>query len=526
MMFQKQKNDSLAVTDAMNQLSDKTNAILSDPKTGLLNRRGKDSLSVPQDFADQYTDAVGDITSKLTNKSQQVAFGAMAASERRYSQMRIDQHVSSEMQQFQDQTYKTAISNAVSRAITSNGDPAIISGALDQIGALVRVQGHSMGWSEDMTQYMLHQAQSSLHEGVIQNMLTAGNSKQAQLYYDQVKDDIDGQEQDKIQQALKVGVVRTEATVQANSIIGAHPGDLSAQIEAARKIDDPMIHDEVIRQISQNDELQQRAKEDQHRNDLDMANAIVASGKGFNSIPPSIVARMTPSEAEGYRKYANYLASGAEPAQNWSKWTDFVASMAKNPNDIANQNLMTTIRPYVDNEHYNQAVEMQKAAVEATKGDKTKLTALQDPMERFNNTVFPVAFPKEKSPADLTGDDKSRYGQLMSEVQADISNQEGQLGRKLTPTELQKTMDSFVHEQVFVHHTFLPDEQKPIATLTKDEKGNAYVPLAQIPQARIGGIQNYITSVGGKVSDDKVQRIYAAAMLGDDDAIMQIAKEP
>src|SRR5690348_14968345 len=89
LMFQKQKNDSLAVTDAMNQLSDKTNTILSDPKTGLLNRRGKDSLSVPQDFQDAYTEAVGDITSKLSNKSQQVAFGAMAASERRYSQMRI-----------------------------------------------------------------------------------------------------------------------------------------------------------------------------------------------------------------------------------------------------------------------------------------------------------------------------------------------------------------------------------------------------------------------------------------------------
>lgn len=526
LMVLKQKNDSLAVTDAMNQLSDKTNEILSDPKTGLLNKRGKDALSVPQDFATQYEQAAGDITSKLSNLSQRAAFGAMAASERRYSQMRIDQHVSSEMQQFQDQTYKTAIFNAQSRAISSNGDPTVIAGALDQIGALVRVQSHTLGWSEDMTQYMLHQATSSLHEGVIQNLLTAGNSKQAQTYYDNVKGDIDGQEQDKIQQALKVGLVRTQATTEAQQIISDNPNDLAAQLKKAQGIDDPQIHDEVIRQISQNDELQQRAKEDQHRNDLQTANSIVASGKGFNAIPPAIVARMSPSEAEGYRKYSNYLASGAEPAQNWGKWTDFVASMAKNPNDVAGMNLMTSIRPYVDNEHYNQAVEMQKAAISATQGDKTKLTELLDPMERFNDTVFPVAFPKNKSPTELTGDEKSRYGQLMSEVQADISNQEGQLGRKLSPTELQKTMDSFVHEQVFVHHTFLPDEQKPVAALTKDEQGNAYVPMAQIPEARVGGIQNYITSVGGKVSDDKIQRIYAAAMMGDDDAIIQIAKEP
>ena len=524
--YLKQKNDSLAVTAGMNQLSDKVNDLLSNPDTGLLNRKGKDSLTVPQDFQKGYEQAAGDVMNGMSNLSQRSAFAAMAASERRYSQMRIDTHIASEMQQFQDQTYKAAIMNAQNRAITSNGDPDVVSGALGQIGALVRAQSHAQGWSEDTTQYMLAQAQSDVHEGVIQNMLTAGNAKQAQSYYDAVKGDISGSEQNKIQAALKVGVVRNEATSQAQKIIADNPGDLAAQIKAADKVDDPDIHDEVVRQISNHDELLQRAQQDQKKQDMQTADTIVNSGKGFNAIPPAIVARMTTQEFKGYHEAANYVASGVEPPQNWAKWTDFTADFAKNPTSIAGQNLMTTIRPYVDNEHYNQAVDMQKAAIQATQGDKTKLTALQDPMERFNNTVFPVAFPSQDSATKLTGADKARYGQLLSTVQNDISTQELQLGRKLTPVELQKTMDDFVHEQVFVHHTFLSDEQKPVAALTKDEQGNAYVPLAQIPPARLTGIQNYIQSVGAKPSDDKVQRIYAAAILGDDEAIKQIAQEP
>lgn len=523
-MFQKQKADALAVTDASNQLSDKLNTIMSDPTTGLLNMRGKDALKVPQLFQQQYEQAMSGIADKLTNTSQRVAFTQMAAGERHWTQMRIDNHIANEMEQYGHQTYATAISNAQSLAIKANGDPSVIAGAVSQIHGLVLAQAKSEGWSPETTDYMMTTAQSALHEGVIENMLTAGHTQQAQLYYNHVKDSITGQAQDKIQQELKVSTIATQATIQSNQIISAHPGDLAAQEDAARKIDDPSIQQEVIRQITQHDEILNRAKEDQHRNDLDTANQIINSGKGYNSIPPAIQARFTPSEVDAYHKLDNMLKSGIEPAQNWSKWTDFMNKVATDPAAVSKMNLMTEMRPYVDNAHYNQAVNLQSAAAAATGGDKTKLTSLMSPMDKFNATVFPVAFPNEKSPSSLTGQDKAQYGRLMSEVQSAVTAQESSLGRKLTPQELQKTMDDFVHEQIFVHHTFWPDSQVSRAQITADNEGDAYIPLAKIPAQNVENIRNYLRSMGTNPTDDAVQKIYAAVILGDDARIQSIAK--
>jgi hypothetical protein len=72
------------------------------------------------------------------------------------------------------------------------------------------------------------------------------------------------------------------------------------------------------------------------------------------------------------------------------------------------------------------------------------------------------------------------------------------------------------------------DEEKAIYDILKTkEEDPAYMPFADIPQARVAEMENYIKSTfGTKVTNDKIERMYAAWRMNRRDLLIQIAAEP
>lgn len=522
----KEKADALAVTDASNKLSDRLNTILSDPQTGLFNRRGKDALTVPKDFQDAYTQAISDINGTLTDVNQKVAFQQMASQQRSYREFQIDRHVSGEMQTFANQTYETAVKNAQMLGAENADNPEILAGAMQTQRNAIMTQAHTEGWGPDMTDYMLRSEASNMHFGVVNSLMEKGELDKAQAYYDNFKDEFNPVHKSAVINALQAEETKQTAFQTASKIQADNPNDLAAQLKQVAAIPNQQVHDQVLDRIKSDAEVMKQAQEQQHTNLVKSIATDIDGGKPWQQIQSVRWMQLDAQEQEAFQKRSNQVQSGVEPPQNWNKYTDLMTQFSKDPKGFASINLMTDARPYLDNEHYQEIVKLQQAALDGKDGNKEAYTSLLEPKQRFDNTIVPIAFPGVKNPDQLTGDDKVRYGNLLSQAQDLITQQEQTEGRKLKPQEVQQVMDNFAHEQVFVHNKYFPgSDQKPLVSITKDEQGRAFVPRDQIPDAIRSNFQNYASSIKVTLTDDKLERAYAAALRNDDAAVQEILQE-
>jgi hypothetical protein len=69
------------------------------------------------------------------------------------------------------------------------------------------------------------------------------------------------------------------------------------------------------------------------------------------------------------------------------------------------------------------------------------------------------------------------------------------------------------------------DPEMVAATVPKDRRGNAYVPVDQIEPGKAQAIRELIRQNGGTPTDARVQRVMAARLLGDRALLDQILKE-
>ena len=87
----------------------------------------------------------------------------------------------------------------------------------------------------------------------------------------------------------------------------------------------------------------------------------------------------------------------------------------------------------------------------------------------------------------------------------------------VSPEETQKIINRHVMRNVFVDNPIWFDKQKPASALTEEERGKAYVPMAQIPQASVLAIKKQAERLKANVSTRQIERAYAAATMGASD---------
>lgn len=69
------------------------------------------------------------------------------------------------------------------------------------------------------------------------------------------------------------------------------------------------------------------------------------------------------------------------------------------------------------------------------------------------------------------------------------------------------------------------DPRKAASDIQQDEKARAYVPYNSIPDEEIRALENLALSSKRKMTKDKAERAYAAAVLGDKELLRKIVAE-
>src|ERR1019366_3730131 len=129
--------NEVAVNDADNQLTSLSTKLLYDPDTGALNQRGKNAFAVPEKVGADWDKGVSDIASKLPDPMQKEAFAHRVVARWQAVNEAVHRHVSSERQQYEQQTTNDFIRTRQDDALLNYTDPQKVDQAVAEQQAVI-----------------------------------------------------------------------------------------------------------------------------------------------------------------------------------------------------------------------------------------------------------------------------------------------------------------------------------------------------------------------------------------------------
>lgn len=528
---EKQKADQVAVLDADNQLGQLQDTILYDPQRGVLNARGKNALDASSGVADQWQTGVSKIAAGLKNDDQRMAFQRMAMLRGLDLHQTVERHVSSELRAYDDDTTKAAIGNAINDGLTNFGDPARVDQAVQKAQAILKDYAKRNGLSADVLQGQLADTTSRIHAGVIDRMLAVGQDQAARSYYDAHKAALTGADADSVDKALEEGTTRGESQRQADTIMGKATSRAAA-LDMVREISDPKIRDLTEDRVNRAWSERTQAEQEQREQTYLTATNLIDQHPGRlprDVIPPSQWATLTLEQRNALERRAE------EPTSNDDKaWLSFMALDEQAIGQMPRSTFEAKYWSRFDAQHRSRADALWHNARDAAQNPKRENPELASTLT-YNERVFTalsnagVIPPNKTTLSQLSKDQAATARAFDTEAARRVEEyQLTELGgkRKATGDEIQRIVDRMAIT-VFVNkpHARDPQQVAGLAHLTDDEKGNAYVPIGKIPDAERNRIEALIQQAGGPVTDDKVQRAYAAYALDDFDLFNRVISE-
>lgn len=522
---QKQKADQLNVLEADKDMSALQTDLLYG-KNGAKNRLGKDAFGLPAEIQESFSKGSAEIEKRMTNDAQRLAFKKQQVSRSMELNRTVQAHVAEQIKRFDDQTTESYIANERNAASLAFMDPARIDIGIERQRAAIQQYSDRNGLGPEYVKQKMLDVASKTHLGVIEQMLTNDLDLIGKQYYQTHKEDISADDSLRIQKALEESSLRGESQRNADKIF-ANNTDRQSALDEARKIQDPKVRDATEERVNHMfSQKLQAQNEAQDKIYLDATNILDNIKGGVRSardvIPAPMWAKMSLQQRES-------LERRREDVPNNDKvWLDW---LERKPEDIAKMSRATFETKYwsnFDKEHRVRAEnEWNKSRSQNEKDPQ--LSSTLSFKDRFDNSIRNADLvdpTKEKS--KFSSKDVKTYAQLEHQAAQAIENFElTQLGgkRKATGEEQQKIIDNLTINKVFVDRPWRPDPQKAVSLLTDDERGHTYVPSNEIPQADRNSIEKLFQSKNSRLTNDKLERVYAAYLEGDRNRIDTILAE-
>lgn len=525
---ERRKADQVAVLDADSRAWQLEKSLFHDPEKGAFSVRGRAAIDAGDQAMTSYTKGLSEIENSLTSDAQKAAFRARAQSRQVGLDGQVQNHVSGEIRRYDDSTYTAALANRVEQAALAFSDPAKLAELVSEQRAIVRDYAARTGMPPEVTAQQETAAVSKVHVAVVERMLANDQDLTASQYAKDHKTEIAGSDITTIEKALEEGSLRGAAQRKGDEIM-ATAKTRTDGLAAADAIDDPKLRDAVRQRVNQAFN-ERKAAEQETQNELYLQATNLVDAR------PNVPARQvipSPLWAKLDLGQRNALESrSGESSNNDRAWLEFIALPAEQLGAMSRAEFETGWWAKFDKGHRTRAEAQWGAAIDAVKSgrfDTEHLSATLSFSQRVDNTLRSSGLiPAEKTPAKMSKDEAMLYARFETEAAARIENYElTKLGgkRKATGEEQQQIIDELTVKRVFVDKSWGTDKEQLTALLTADERGRAYVPYAKIPPAEREQISNVMKSRGFRVTNAKLQRAYAAFVIGDRALFDAIVKE-
>jgi len=248
----KQDADKTAIVDAQNRLAEWKIKKLYDQKEGLLNRKGKESLSIPDEAFADFDNYTAEIEGTLSGRSQVEAFKNLSLDYKNDMNSVIQRHVSSEMDKYTDEQYQKSLELTYQEAAKNFGDQALLEKSVEKQKNLLaeygQVKGHSKEWYDVESVKMT----SRTYKGVIESVLSspsANSDTVAQAYFNKYKDGLTADDAADLQNKLEGATLLGASQRNADFIFSKNKNNEAAAYDQAKKIKDAKIRDATEKQL-------------------------------------------------------------------------------------------------------------------------------------------------------------------------------------------------------------------------------------------------------------------------------------
>lgn len=510
-----------------------------DPKTGILAQRGKNALRAREILDVDFAKGASEIEASLANESQREAFRSLYETHRASLDQVVGRHTQTELAKYEAEQTEALVLNERNAAVAAAMPGVPFEEVAERVGLAVAKQRAALadladvqGVSDEVKKQVLDTTASSTHRAVITRILN--NSEQdinadqtAQKYYDATKDFIFDADKIYVEKALQEGSLLGEAQRTADALMLEYP-DRRAALNAVKKIVNPKLRDAVQTRVEHEfgvqDALQRDQQEQLYLQATNIIEPYVRRGSPFLAsqiVPNGIWAQLPLGARTALEK------RGGDRENDARKWHTFLELTPRQLGKLNQQEFEEQYWSFFDNQTRYRAESMWQQARDQERTGKLDPRTSSD--LTFRNlvtialgTLDPVY--RKKAVTKLNEQQAQFYADFTLEAMRRKEEAEEAKGKPLTTTEVQAVVDKLKTETVLVDRGFRSDPMRLPFNVQKDEQGQVYAP--NVPPEEQKAIEADIRAKGKRVTERKVQRLYAAKLTNDARLRADILREP
>lgn len=527
--------NTTAIREADRRASELEMRVIHDPKTGILSMQGKNVLEARKRIDEDWAKGVSEIEATLSNDVQREAFRNSVMSRRESIERVTAEHTSRQLKEYEKEETEAGINSERDAAVAAAVPGVSFSTMLDRASLAVGRQramivdwANSQGYSPEAKDKMLKEHTSRTHALIISRLLNNGSDKVAKEYYNEVREQIVGEELVRVENAVQEASYRGSAQKHTDTILQNH-GDRKSALAAAREIQDPKERELTENYVNQRfNEIESIRRERQNEVYLEATNLVDARP----GVEPRLIIPPNKWEQLSLEQRSALERRQDGPANNDDKvWLSFISMGIPERGKMDQVEFETKVWSKLDRSHRERAAELWRISVDAVNTGKfatPEITTAVETLRQIDNTLRTTGLIKgDKDRGELSSVERKLYARFEHDAQQRINEFELtqlQGKRKATYEERQVILDKMAYTKVFTDRSFRgkPDNPKQIHQLTDDDKGRAFVPFVDIPTNEVEAIKARIIRAGRRVSTNKIERAYAAVLMGDDLLVLSI----
>jgi hypothetical protein len=554
------------IDDAVVALSQLQQKVLKDPNTGALTARGEAAIPASQQAMEDFKKGAQEIDGTLTNSAQKDAFRSKVTEYHVQTSGILSTHVMGQIQEKKAQSLAASAEQSGNAAESfATTDLSAVKSNLDDQEKKIRELSAFNGLDSNATEYAVRKGLSATNLRVLSMLAATGNDLVAKHYYDSNPSVYIDQDAIHAAKLVKRGSTLGEATRLSDSAFagkvegspvegygGYTPGvktigDL--QIEG-QKIDDPEVRQEFMRLGRQRID---DALHDRHQASTDVFDEISKQMQDPANVNKSPIDLATPDQWENQLTPAHRDAllgmARKERVTDDATRVDWWAQMA-DPRKVAAMTVADLTAKYLQHMSVPDAEraygEWEKARKEVN-GDPFKPSEVKSAYTDKEMILASMAevgaagIAKGETMSKLNGDQKAAFADLFDKVDNAWMAFAGRNNGKISDADRKRILAEQAAGDTEVTVPDYPEEYgKPgftsgynavaarrmkFSEMTGDDRKNFIIESKNIPAAVLKDMTDFIVGRGKVVTQDKLQRMRRARLLGNDAEVIKIANE-
>lgn len=533
-----------AVMAATNQLSDYTNQTVYDAKTGIAHQElGADAPGAVKGVLDDHAAKISEINDGLSNDAQRKMFAAHAAEHMRGVDRSLNGYEAEQMHGYNNQQTEAFVKNTSLAAIRASMDPAPAAGAPDpvkvrveQVRAAIQLQASANHQAPALTELQVNNAISGIHQGVVEQQISAGQIGRAQSYFDANKDEIDPREARRLSDTLTLAQDRDQSLSLAHSVFldpktgdPRNPIDIEASVSKAAG-DNTKLYDNTMRRVNELGVIYKNGQEAMQQQAAQRANQVIDKTRGdMTKVDPNDLQIMGYANRKSLEKYSEQLTSGQltpDNSETFQVLSKFAGQAAADPNamlpspygpptTLAKMN-PNVYRADMSDKNFAQLLGWIKEAQgkKTSGGDDMGLSGQMTKAQIFNNALASANIPKpelfDKQGKPNQTPEAKQYIRLSQIVEARMEADGG--WAKVGGTGLRKILNEEL-ANITVNtnrndHSHIPGSVTEVKHQFELEPEGKVYSSREIPADKLDEIKRAATENGGTITEARLVNAY------------------